>query len=75
VSLGIVEEPDREALHRRVRAHHLGATQLLDLIERGADVRNLDVEGDVARVSLRTLADAAADTDPVRVQVLLARDD
>src|SRR5829696_1674936 len=75
MTLGIVEEADRQPLDRRLGAHHATASQLLDLIERGAHVRDLDVEGNVAVVALRPGADAAADSHPLGVRVALAGDD
>src|SRR5436190_4921098 len=53
-------------------AHHALAAEPLRLDERRLDVLDPDVEGDVAPVAVRALADAAADADPLRAEVLLA---
>src|SRR5437764_13862078 len=56
-------------------AHHAPAAEALRLGERRLDVLDSDVEGDVALVAVGALADAAADPDPLRAEVLLPADD
>src|SRR5918994_7711113 len=75
VPLGVVEEADLGAVRHLVRTHHPRPAEALGLGERGLDVGNLDVEGDVAVVSLRPGSDAAPDPDPVGVDVPLALHD
>ena len=58
-----------------VRAHHARPAEALGLLQRGFDVGNLDVEGDVAAVSLGRGPDAAPDADTVGVRVSVTRDD
>src|SRR5579859_7507868 len=66
MALGVREQPDDDPhAGHLVGSHHLLATEALGLLERGADVVDLDVERDVAGVAVRTGPDAAA--DPVRI--------
>src|SRR5438105_938030 len=65
VAFGVLELAEREPAHDRLRAHHALAAEALGLRERGLDVRDLHVEGDVAGVARRPSADAAADADPL----------
>jgi Anticodon binding domain len=63
VAFGVGELGDLDTLGDLLGAHHAGAAETLGLGERGLDVGHLDVEGDVAAVALRALADTAAEFD------------
>src|SRR4051794_17861442 len=64
VALGILELGDRRPIGDVHRVGDLLAAQLLGLGQGGADVVDLNVEGDIA-VALLAGADAAADAGPV----------
>ena len=58
-----------------LRAEHALSTKLFGLGEGGLNIRDLDVERDVARVvGGRATADAAANADPVGVRVAFSAD-
>src|SRR5256885_13171463 len=50
VALGILELPELDHVHDRLRTHDAGAAEALRLRERLLDVRHRAVEGDVALV-------------------------
>src|SRR5436190_10218301 len=75
VALGIVEQSDLDPLRHAFGPHDPRPAEALGLGERRLDVGDLDVEGDVAGVALRSHPDAAADPDAVGVEVALPLDD
>ena len=71
--LGVVEEAYLEPVHDLLGAHHPCPSKALGLRERGLDVGDFYVEGDVARIAVGPGADAAADSDAVGVSPLSCR--
>src|SRR3954454_18378276 len=65
VPLRVGEERDL-AVRDVHRAHRALAAERLRLRQRGLDVVDLDVEGDVTRIALGRLADAAGDAAVLR---------
>src|SRR5436190_15359429 len=78
MTLGIGELPQADfsigGVHL-LRAHHALAAEALRPDERCLDVIDADVEGHMTRIAVRTLADAAADADPLGAEVFLATDE
>jgi hypothetical protein len=76
VTLGVGEQSYRDAyLRNLIRTHHPRPAEALRLRQRGFDVGDLDVEGDVAVVALGRAPDAAPDPNPVGVRIPVTRDD
>jgi hypothetical protein len=72
VSLRVREQADLDArLGHLVRAHHPGPAEALRLLQRRPDAGNLDVEGDVALVTLAPRPHAAAYSGPLTTRVAL----
>src|ERR1700710_2324552 len=60
VALGVFELAEDHAAHDRLGTHHTGAAEGLGLAQGLLDAGDFDVEGDMALVAVRALADADA---------------
>src|SRR5918911_974469 len=74
VALGVLELAELDHVHDLLRAHYARAAESLGPCERLLHIGYRHVEGDVTLVAGRATSDAAADSDAVRADVLVARD-
>src|SRR5262249_55027053 len=75
VALRIRELAEGDHAHDLLGAHDARAAEALGLLQRLLDVGHRDVEGDVALVPVRPLADAAADAEVAVGRLVVARRD
>src|SRR5206468_922852 len=69
VALGILELPELDHVHDRLRTHDAGAAEALRHRERLLDVRHRDVEGDVALVPVRPAGAAEQELEQHRAEL------